>query len=219
MLTLAKQVDPTESEETSLRRARDRLSPELATLIGELHTWSANALTQRVEVVHKLLKSKFTAEGSSTRLPPMYGYRNPQQSSSSNRSFNKRGRGRNSYRGQNSRGYHNQPSNAHDNQNTGEQEYNEQGNADRGNSNQRNQSHYRGQGNERRQSNYREQSSYRGQSNVRGRGNSSVPCNFCHKYGHFARDCRQARNYQGSANVAYDNSEPQQNQEQEPLNE
>jgi hypothetical protein len=167
MLNLARQVNPTEREEVSLRRARDSLVPELATAIGELHVWSANQLIERAEVIHKLLKEKYAKEGSQVRLPPMQGFR---QNQGNNRGMNNRGRynSRGFFRGYRSGNIPHIPQTAQTNERK-EEESQAGSSQNRGNN--------RGQ---------------RGSNGSRGT-NQNNSCHTCGEIGHFARACPRGR--------------------------
>lgn len=98
MVTLAKQINPTEEEHVSVRRAYDGLIPDIRCIAGNLDNLTVNSLLEVLQSTYDTIKSRDRLHGTYTRLPPLHGYTvgsGPQYQSSENRG---RGRGGNFFR-------------------------------------------------------------------------------------------------------------------------
>jgi hypothetical protein len=181
MINLARQIDPLEELEVSLKRARDALLPDIAALVGDCNPWTLDNLLERCSSAHELLnRQSRLKEKKPADIPPLKGLREElEKKDSNNRNGSHRGNRNDSFRGRGSfRGRHYGHFN---NRESFQQRYNNQPRENEGD----------GRNNEVR--------SYRGNDRNRGGRNgnrntdmSRIKCNKCQKFGHFARDCRSA---------------------------
>lgn len=181
MINLARQIDPLEELELSLKRARDALLPDIAALVGDCNPWTLDNLLERCSSAHELLnRQSRLKEKKPADIPPLKGLREElEKKESSNRNGNGRGNRNDSFRGRGSfRGRNYGHSN---NRDSFQQRFN----------------------NQRRENEADDRviegRSYRGNDRNRGGRNgnrttdmSKIKCNKCQKFGHFARDCRSA---------------------------
>jgi hypothetical protein len=207
MVNLAKQIDPLESEEVCLKRARDALHPDIAAIVGDLHSWTLDTLLERVAFAHQLVKRQYKMKGvRTTDIPPLKGLRETllRENNFNNRGNNLRGRGFRGSRFAARRGNMNSERGSH-NYNGGRGNHN-YGNGERGNHNS-----FRGAHDnftERGRFNSGRRGSFRGRSyhNNTGRGNNHNDglCRKCLQPGHFARECTNAP--VNMAQISYDHT-------------
>ncbi len=74
MVTLAKQINPTEQESVSVKRAFDGLIPDIRCIAGNLHNLTVNSLLEILQSTYDTIKSRDRLHGINTRLPPLHGY-------------------------------------------------------------------------------------------------------------------------------------------------
>jgi hypothetical protein len=187
MVNLARQIDPLEEDEISLKRARDALLPDIAALVGDCNPWTIDNLLERCSSAHELLnRQSRIKEKKPADIPPLKGLRENIEKRDSSRNGNDRGNRNDSFRGN-----HNQNNGRGSFRGNGRGMYNNRGN--------HNQNYYNpNQGNSNREDNDRNRNngrSFRGNDRGRGNGNrqtdmSKVKCHKCQRFGHFARDCR-----------------------------
>jgi hypothetical protein len=204
MVNLGKQIDPDESEESCLKRARDALIPEIAKFVGELTEWTLDKLLERVDAVHDMIErdNRMKKKESRIEIPPLKFIKRDDKgfsNQSSRGSYHQRGRGqynnmgnRNDYQHQNySQNYNNYNSNRGGN-NSGNREDN---NSYRGRGGNYNSNGYfrgnRGDFNGNRGHNRGRGNFSRGEGNQGQTDKSRVKCRVCQEFGHFARECNQ----------------------------
>jgi hypothetical protein len=190
MVNLARQIDPLEDDEVSLKRARDALLPEIGMLVGDCNPWTIDNLLERCSYVHDILnrqsrmKTKKPAD-----IPPLKGLRENTERRDSNRNNSSRGRGNgnfvNSFRGN----FNGNRGNGHFRGNGRNDNYGREGH------NNGNRGEYHG--------NRGAHNSFRGNRNERGRGswnnnnrnggNKDIKCHKCSKFGHYARECPERK--------------------------
>jgi hypothetical protein len=96
MVNLTKQIDPLETDEVCLKRARDALHPDIAAIVGDLNPWTLDTLLDRVAFAHELVKGQCKMKGlRPTDIPPRKGLREKllRDNNFKNRGNNLRGRG------------------------------------------------------------------------------------------------------------------------------
>ena len=93
MVNLAKQVDPTEIAQISLKRARDALHPQISGLIGEVNPWTIENLLERVAEVHANLHHQSRRMHRKTAdIPPLQGLREDLKKKRDQENYKKRGK-------------------------------------------------------------------------------------------------------------------------------
>jgi hypothetical protein len=94
MINLARQIDPLEEEEVSLKRARHALLPDIAALVGDCNTWSIDNLLERCSSAHEILnRQSRMKEKKAADIPPLKGLREDIEKRDSNRDKNSGNRG------------------------------------------------------------------------------------------------------------------------------
>ncbi|CAL8129385.1 unnamed protein product [Orchesella dallaii] len=96
MVTLARQIDPTEDTCLSVERAKNALHPDLILGIGELHAKTVNNLIERAGIAIDAIRARdmMYRDKPRTKLPPLYGFRAKDEQrgqQSSSRGFSERG--------------------------------------------------------------------------------------------------------------------------------
>lgn len=87
MVNLGKQVNPNETEETSVDRAYEAMSPDIYRAIGDLHIKTVNNLIEQANRAVRAIRASDKLKGTYTRLPPVYGYKKPDDKQGRGRSF------------------------------------------------------------------------------------------------------------------------------------
>ncbi|OXA46886.1 hypothetical protein Fcan01_18441 [Folsomia candida] len=198
MVNLAKQVDPTEADSMSLKRARDALHPQISALVGELNAWTIENLLERVSEVHTILhRQSSKVNHRPADIPPLKGLREElhkrrmEHEYFNNRSHNSRGRTqfRGGYQNQGNRSNNDRkdyrPNSNHNSSSSGQsssQSYSQNRGSYHNNTSNR--------GSHNNSSNYRGRGSGNNQSNSRGRQNrADIKCHKCANFGHYAKEC------------------------------
>ncbi|OXA37698.1 Activity-regulated cytoskeleton-associated protein [Folsomia candida] len=190
MVNLAKQVDPTEPDSMSLKRARDALNPQISALVGELNAWTIENLLERVSEVHTILhRQSRKVNHRAAEIPPLKGLREELQKRKSeheygnNRSYHSRGRThfRGGYQNQGNRSNYRdyRPNNSQNSSNNSQSYSQNRGSFQHGtNRSSHNSNTYRGR------------SSARNPSNTRGRqSRADIKCHKCGQFGHYVKEC------------------------------
>lgn len=74
MVTLGKQVNPTETEQKSVERAYNALIPDIRRVAGNLNGLTVNSLLEILSSTYDTMKASDRLHKTNTRLPPLYGY-------------------------------------------------------------------------------------------------------------------------------------------------
>ncbi len=87
MVNLGRQVNPNESEDTSVDRAYEAMNPDIYRAIGDLHTKTVNNLIEQANRAVRAIKASDKLKGTYTRLPPVYGYKKPDERQGRGRAY------------------------------------------------------------------------------------------------------------------------------------
>ncbi len=87
MVNLGRQVNPNDSEETSVDRAYEAMHPDIYRAIGDLHIKTVNNLIEQANRAVRAIRASDKMKGTYTRLPPVYGYKKPDERQGRGRSF------------------------------------------------------------------------------------------------------------------------------------
>ncbi len=74
MVTLAKQINPREDENISVKRAYERLIPDIRKFAGNLDNLTVNSLLEILASTYDTIKAHDRLYGIHTKLPPLHGY-------------------------------------------------------------------------------------------------------------------------------------------------
>lgn len=74
MVNLGRQVNPNESENKLVKHAFDKLVPTIRLATGNLNNLTVNALLENLAATYNTIRDNDQAQGTITRLPPLYGY-------------------------------------------------------------------------------------------------------------------------------------------------